>query len=140
MTTTSTRPRTPGWGSVVIGIAATFGVLISSAVVAVVFAGFLQWGPTLAPVLDNGIPLLVLVLGMLLCGRVAVDVAGRRGTITAVGTAVLVAVLGLAVSRSSDAHGDGIEPTQVAYATAAVLLLVGGSALLIQRGRVRRHG
>ena len=135
--TTPVRPRTPGWGSVVIATVATFGVLVSAGIVAIVVAGFLQWGPTLAPVLDNGIPILVLFLGMALAGRVAADVAGQRGPFAAVGTAAMVAVLGSALARSSEAHGDGIEPSQVAYATAIVLVVVGGTALLIRRRRAR---
>ena len=134
---TPVTPRSPGWGSVVIAVIATFGVLVSSGIVAVVFAGFLQWGPAIAPILDNAIPLFILFLGMVLCGRVAVDVAGNRGTVASVGTAAIVAVLGAAVSRSSEAHGDGIEALQVVYATVIVLVVVGGTALLLQRRRAK---
>jgi hypothetical protein len=121
----------------VLGTAAVFGLLVSSGVLAVAMAGFLQWGPRMAPVLDNGFPILVLVLGMLLCGRVAVDMAGPRGALCGVGAALLVGAVGLTVSRSSEAHGDGLEPPQVLVAVLFVLVFVSGPALLVQRRRAR---
>jgi hypothetical protein len=131
-------PSRPGWGAVVVGTAAVFGVLVSSALFAVAVAGFLQWGRPLAPLLDNGIPLLVLLLGMLLCGRVAVDVAGSRAVLCAVGAALLVLLLGLTVSRSSEAHGDGLEVGQVVVAVLVVLVVVGAGASAGHRRRRRR--
>ena len=130
--------RVGTWGSVVVAAVATFGVLVSAAIVAVVVAGGLQWSRSISPAVDNAIPVVVLVLGMLFCGRVAADIAGHRAVTSVVGTALVVAVLGLAVSRSSQAHGDGIEPWQVAIASLAVLVVIGGSAYLIVWRRARR--
>lgn len=138
MSESAPEPR-PGWGAVVVGTAAVFGVLVSSALFAVAVAGFLQWGRPLAPFLDDGLPLLVLGLGMLLCGRVAVDVAGSRAVLCALGAALLVLLLGLTVSRSSEAHGDGIEVFQVVVASLVVLVVVGAGALVGQRRRARRR-
>ena len=134
MSESAPEPR-PGWGAVVVGTAAVFGVLVSSALFAVAVAGFLQWGRPL----DDGLPLLVLGLGMLLCGRVAVDVAGSRAVLCALGAALLVLLLGLTVSRSSEAHGDGIEVFQVVVASLVVLVVVGAGALVGQRRRARRR-
>jgi hypothetical protein len=129
--------RTPGWGSVVTGTAAVFGIIVSGAVLGVAVAGFLQWGPTLASALDDGLPLAVVGLGMVLAGRVAVDVAGRRGVLCTVGAAGIVTALGITLSRSSEAHGDGIEVYQVLVATAVVLVLSGGTAVFVAARRTR---
>jgi hypothetical protein len=119
--------------------AAVFGLLVSGGVFAIVVAGLLQWGPAYPDWLDDGLPLLVLAIGMLLAGRVAVDVAGPRGgLLAALLAAVLLGVLGYAVSRSSEAHGDGVEVGQVLLAVLVVMLLAGGSAALVGRRRARR--
>ena len=121
-------------GDALVGMLAVFGLLFGSALVAVVVAGMLQWG-NLAPWLDNAIPLAVLGLGMMLAGRVAVDVAGRAGVLCTVLAAALVAVVGALVAVASEAHGDGIEGWQIAVASGCVLLLSGGTAWLVQRRR-----
>jgi hypothetical protein len=117
---------------------AVFGLVISSALLAVVVAGLLQWG-NLAPGLDNAVPILVLVLGLMLCGRVAVDIAGSAGVLATVGAAGLVALVGLSISRSTEAHGDGVEPQQVLLAALIVLVLTGGTSMLMDRRRRRRR-
>lgn len=117
-----------------VGTLAVVGLLFGSAIVAVAVAGMLQWG-TLAPWLDNAVPLAVLALGMMLAGRVAVDVAGRGGPLCTVMAAGLVALVGALVSVASEAHGDGIEGWQIAVASACVLALSGGTAWLVQRRR-----
>ncbi len=124
--------------TVLVGVLATFGVLMSSAVAATVAAGLLQWDHGVAHALDNTIPLVVLFLGMLLSGRVAVDVAGQRAITSVVGAAVIVAALGMTVSSTSDAHGDAIEPWQVAVATLVVLVVLGSSSSLVSRHRTHR--
>lgn len=121
--------------TVVTGSAAVLGLVVSGAVLAVAVAGLLQWGPHVPALLDDGIPLVVLAAGMLLGGRVAVDVAGRGGLVSCLLAAVTVAVLGDAVSRASEAHGDGIELQQVLLAGLVVLVLTSGSALLVLRLR-----
>ncbi len=124
--------------TVLVGVIATFGVLMSSAVAAIVVAGALQWNHGVAHALDNAFPLVVLFLGMVLSGRVAVDVAGQRAITSVVGAAVIVAALGMAVSITSEAHGDAIEPLQVAVATLVVLVVVGSSSWLVSRHRTHR--
>ena len=99
-----------------------------------VVAGLLQWGK-LPVVLDNAIPLVVLVGGLLLSGRVATDVAGRLGPLCGLGAGLLVGAIGLAVSRAGEAHGEGIELWQIAIAVAVVSLLSGGSAWMVGRRR-----
>jgi hypothetical protein len=131
-------PQDPHWEAVVTGAAAVFGLLVSGAVLAVAVAGFLQWGPTYPAAIDEGLPLLVMVVAMLLAGRVAVDVAGRRGVLSAVGGALIVAAIGVMVSRSSEAHGDAVEPPQVLLATVVVLVLTGGSAWFVAHHRASR--
>jgi hypothetical protein len=124
-------------GAVAAGVAASFGLVVSSALVAVVVAGGLQWMNV--PVwLDNGIPLAVLAGGLVLSGRVATDVAGRFGPWCGVGAALLVGLVGTAVSRAGEAHGDGVEPVQIVVAVAAVMVLSAGSAWWIARRRMRR--
>lgn len=130
--------RVPRWEATLTGAAAVFGLLVSGAVLAVAVAGFLQWGPTYPAVLDDGLPLVVMAAAMLLAGRVAVDVAGRRGVLSAAGAALVVAVLGMTISKSSEAHGDGIEPVQVLVATVTVLVLTGGSAWFVAHRREAR--
>ena len=127
----------PGWASVLTATATVFGLLVSSGVVAVVIAGALQWS-SVSPSLDNLLPLVALAAGMVLAGRVAVDVAGGRGVLAAVGAAVLVAAVGAALSRTSEAHGDGLEAIQVVEATVAVLVVTGGAALVTARRRSAR--
>jgi hypothetical protein len=123
-------------GAFLAGAAASFGLVISSALVAVVVAGSLQW-VHLPAWLDDGIPLVVLAGGLVLAGRVATDVAGRLGPWCGLGAAILVAVVGIAVSQAGEAHGDGVEPSQIAIASATVLALTGGGAWAVSR--LRRH-
>jgi drug/metabolite transporter (DMT)-like permease len=94
---------------------------------------------SLARWLDDGIPLAVLAGGLLLSGRVATDVAGRLGALCALGAAVLVGLVGTAVSRAGEAHGDGVEAGQIAVAVAVVLVLTGGSALWVEHRRSGRR-
>jgi len=117
---------------------AVFGLMISSALLAVVVAGALQWG-RVTPWLDNAIPIIVLVFGLTLCGRVAVDIAGAGGVLATFGATALVALVGLSVSRSTEAHGDGLEPQQVLLAALVVLVLAGGTSVLVHRHRRHRR-
>ena len=134
-----TRPGRLGAVERVVSAAlAVFGLVISSALVAVVVAGLLQWG-SLAPGLDNAVPIFVLVLGLMLCGRVAVDIAGGAGVLATVGAAGLVALVGLTISHSTEAHGDGVEPPQVMLAALVVLVLSGGTSMLVDWRRKRRR-
>jgi hypothetical protein len=120
-----------------VGISAALGLIVAAALAGVAMAGLLQWNqlPNLPRFVDSAAPLVVLALGMLLAGRVAVDVAGRLGPVAAAGSALVVLVLGLWLSRASEAHGDGVEPLQVGLAALVVLVVVGGSSLLVQRRR-----
>ena len=123
-------------GAVLAGAAAAFGLVVSSGLVSVVVAGFLQWGKL--PIwLDNAIPLLVLAGGLLLSGRVATDVAGRFGPLCGLGAALLVGVIGLAVSKAGEAHGEGLELWQIAIAVGVVGVLTGGAAWWVGRSRSR---
>jgi hypothetical protein len=124
--------------AVLAGAAACFGLCISSALVAVVVAGLGQW-TKLPAWLEEGVPLLVLAAGLALSGRVAVDVAGRRGLWCAAGAALLVAAVGLALSAAGEAHGDGIEVGQILVSTAVVAVVTGGSAWSTVRLRARRR-
>ncbi|MBV9831822.1 MAG: hypothetical protein JOZ82_09515 [Marmoricola sp.] len=116
---------------------AVFGMTCSAAVFSVVVAGLLQWD-TLPSIVRNVLPAVVLALGLVLTGRVAVDVAGRAGIAGTAGSALVVLVLGLALSRSTEAHGDGIEPHQVVVAALVVLAVTGGTAWWVSRRRERR--
>jgi hypothetical protein len=130
----STSPRRPSRVlDVLVGVAASLGLIVASALAGVAVAGLLQWNklPNLPRFADNAVPVVVLLLGMLLAGRVSVDVAGRLGLVAAAGSALVVLALGLSLSRASEAHGDGVEPVQVSLAALVVLVVVGGSALLV---------
>lgn len=138
MTTIKTRRQRPagtGVGATMIAAVATFGLVMSSTLVAVVVAGALQWLPALPPILDSALPLLTLIAGMALAGRVAVDVAQSRGVTAAAVAAVLVAALGLVLSGASEAHGDGVEAPWVGFAATCVFMVVGAAAWLVQRHR-----
>ncbi len=130
--TTRRLPR--GVPALLAASATTIGLLVSSVLISVVIAGALQW-KSLPSWVDNVVPLLVLVGGMVLTGRVAVDVAGRLGVWACLIAAVVVGLLGMTASNSSEAHGDGVEPTQVLMAIAAVVLITGGAALWTVRRR-----
>jgi hypothetical protein len=123
-------------GALLAGATAAFGLVMSAALVAVVIAGSLQW-LNIPSWLDNGIPLLVLAAGLVLAGRVATDAAGPLGPWCGLGAAILVAIVGSAVSRAGLAHGDGVEPFQIAIASATVLVLTGGGAWVVGRRRRR---
>jgi hypothetical protein len=139
MTTTDTRRAgEAGVGATVTGAVAVFGLVVASTLGAVVAAGALQWLPALPEALDSGIPVLLLLAGMVLSGRVATDVAGRHGVSAAAGAAGLVGALGLALSSASEAHGDSVEPPWVALAALCVFVVVGGFAWLVQRHRTAR--
>ncbi|HEU4566959.1 MAG TPA: hypothetical protein VFR99_02930 [Marmoricola sp.] len=130
-----------GWHAVetaVVGMLAVVGLLFGSALVSVAVAGTLQWGH-LVDWLDDAIPLAVLGLGMILAGRVAVDVAGRGGVVCSLLAAGVVAGVGVLLSRATQAHGDGVEGWQAAVAAGCVLVLTGGTAWLVQRRRRRRR-
>jgi len=124
---------------VLTGSLAAFGIIMSGAVLALVAAGFMQWRPGIPQWVDDGLPLLLLLGGMLLAGRVSVDVAGSLGMFCAVGAAALVGLLGLMVVRDTAAHGDSIDPAQVGIAALVVLLLVGATASVVGWHRRRRR-
>ncbi len=79
-----------------------------------------------------------MIAGLVLSGRVAIDIAGGLGIASAALAATLVMLIGYAVERSSEAQGDGLEIQQVLLAGMVVLVVVGGSALLVDRRRRRR--
>jgi len=123
---------------VIAGAVAVFGLVISSTLVAVVVAGALQW-MNLPSWLDDGIPLAMLVSGLILSGRVATDVAGRFGPWCGIGAAILVGLIGSAVSVAGEAHGDGLEPAQIALAVLLVMVLTSGGAWWVSLRRARRR-
>ncbi|MEO5654031.1 MAG: hypothetical protein ABIN79_07365 [Marmoricola sp.] len=125
------------FADIVVGTATIVGLMVTSAIVSVTVAGFFQWTPNVSPILDDGLPLALLVAGMVLSGRVAVDIAGGLGIASAALSAMLVLLIGYAVERSSEAHGDGLEIRQVMLAALVVLVVVGGTAFLIDRRRRR---
>lgn len=130
--------RAYGWESVAAAAAACLGLLVSSGLLAIIAAGVIQWKKVIPEGVDDAIPLVVLGLGMALSGRVAVDVAGRRGWLATVITAAVIGLIGMAVQSAGEAHGDGISELQVGVAVAVVLVLTTGSALLVARRRARR--
>lgn len=125
-------------GAVIAGAVAVFGLVISSALVAVVVAGALQW-MNLPAWLDDGIPLVVLVDGLILSARVATDVAGRLGPWCGIGAAILVGLIGCAVSVAGEAYGDGLEPAQIAQADLLVMVLSSAGAWWVSLRRTRRR-
>lgn len=98
--------------TVLIGFLAAFGITVSGAVLALAVAGFLQCKVHLSDLLDDGIPLLILAGGMLIAGRIAVDLAGRAGTLCALGAAVLIGAIGMEISITTEAHGDAVNPSK----------------------------
>jgi hypothetical protein len=122
----------------VVGTLAVLGLLLASALCAVITAGAIQWLPVPGWV-QSASSLSVLVLGLVLAGRVGVDVAGRLGGWCTVAAAGLVGLAGCLVARLTEAHGDGVEGWQVVAAVGCVLVLTGGSASVAQRCR-RLHG
>ena len=131
------RPPRTRVGAVLVGTLAAFGIVTSGAVLAVVAAGFMQWRSSVPRLVDDGLPVLILLGSMVIAGRVAVVVAGALGMISAAGTAAMVGVIGLVVVRETAAHGDPIDPPQVGLAVLVVMLVVGGSAWAVNRHRRR---
>jgi hypothetical protein len=150
MTTPGTQPldqaaptgRSTGesttFGAVLAGAVATFGLVVSAGLVAVITAGVLQWA-NLPAWLDNAVPLVVLAGGLVLSGRIATDVAGRFGPWCGLGAAVLIGLIGTAVSMAGEAHGDGLEPMQIVVAVGVVMVLTSGGAWWVGRHRARRR-
>lgn len=139
MPTSPAPPRNIGtstFGNVAIGSLAAFGIIVTSAVLGAVVAGMLQWRSTVPDLIDDGLPLAVIAAGLVMAGRVAADVAGRHGPYCAVGAAILTGAVGMAVETATSAHGDAIEPPQVAIAALTVLVVTGTAAAVVQR---RRH-
>lgn len=134
---TAQPPRTPV-GAVLIGSLAAFGIITSGAVLAVVAAGALQWATNVPQLVDDGLPIVILLGAMLIAGLVAADIAGPLAMMSAAVAAATVGVLGLVVVKDTDAHGEAIDPLQVGLATLVVLLTVGGSAWAVNRHRRRR--
>jgi len=134
--TTDIRPprRSSTISAVLTGIAAAFGLTVSGGLLAVVLAGVEQWA-NLPAWLDDSAPYVVLLAGLALSGRVAADVAGRHAPWCGLGAALLTLAAGAAVSRSSEAHGDGLEMPSVYVAALVVGLAVSGSAVLSRRLR-----
>lgn len=122
---------------VVTGTAAAFGLAIAAALLAVVFAGIEQWASP-PPWVDNVVPYLILVVGLALAGRVAADVAGTLGVWCGLGAGLLTLACGTAVSRSSEAHGDGLEMASVVIAAVVVTVVIGGVAAATGRARRAR--
>ncbi|GCD89988.1 hypothetical protein [Nocardioides sp. LS1] len=120
--------------AVLTGTAAAFGLTISGGLLAVVFAGVEQWA-NLPAWLDDASPYAVLLAGLALAGRVAADVAGRYAAWCGLGAGLLVLAAGAAVSRSSEAHGDGLEMPTVYVSAVVVALAVAAFALLSRRLR-----
>ncbi len=137
-TTATTQQQRSALADILVGTATIVGLMVTSALVAVAVAGFFQWTPNISPILDDGLPLALMLAGLVLSGRVAVDIAGGLGIVCAALAATLVMVIGYAVEHSSEAHGDGLEIQQVLLAGLVVLGVVGGTALLVDRRRRRR--
>lgn len=123
--------------SMVVGTLAVLGLLLASALCAVITAGAIQWLP-LPDWVQSSLSLCVLVLGLVLAGRVGVDVAARLGGWCTVAAAGMVGLAGGLVARVTETHGDGVEGWQVAAAVACVLVTTGGSALVVQHRRESR--
>ena len=135
---TETKRGVSTAGNVIVGSLAAFGIIVSSAVLSVVVAGLLQWRSSFPDFIDDGLPLLVIAAGMVMAGRVAADVAARHAIWCAVGASLLTAAVGMVVEATTAAHGDALEPPQVAIAAVVVLLITGASAWAVQHRR-RAH-
>lgn len=151
MTTVPGDPETPSGtrarrthlvstiAAVVSAAAAGFGLAVCGGLLAVIFDGVEQWANP-PSWLDDTAPFVLIVGALLLAGRVAQDVAGRLATASAVGTGVLVYLSGWAVSRSTEAHGDGLEMGSVLIATVVVTLVMAASSLATALSRRLRPG
>lgn len=129
--TPGTRRRS-AVGDVVVGSLAAFGIIVSGAVIGVVVAGLLQWRSSVPDLIDDGLPLAVMAVSMVMAGRVAVDVAGRHGLLCAAGAAVLTAATGAALAINTSTHGDAIEAPHVIIAALVVLVLTGATVRITQ--------
>jgi len=133
------RPGAPARAAAQLASAtfAAFGLMCTSAVLAVVVAGALQWS-SLPLWLDNTAPVIVLGLGLFFAGRITTDVAPGRGTHAALGAGALVVVIGLSLSWATEAHGDGVEAQHAVWA-GVVAAAVGAAGARWAEHRRARH-
>ena len=112
---------------------ATLGMVISSALCAVLVAGLAEGIHRIPDVVSTIAPIVVFVGGAGLAGRVAVDVGRDKAIAGVLTAAALVLVGGVAAASITESAGEGLETSTV------VELGVGLASLLVVSVAVNRR-
>ena len=120
---------------------AALGLIVSSALGALLVAGLLEGIASAPGWLPESAAIACFVGEMALTGQVCVDVADHHAVRAVASVTVLIGAVGWMASRVTEAHGEGIEPTTLLIAMAGLAAPLVGSvaeAHRRRRSRVRR--
>ena len=117
---------------------AAFGLVISSAIAAIIVVGLLEGVAAIPDVVPPGAAVAVFLGGLALTGRVAVDVEPDHPLRAVGATAVVVAVGGFVAAQATESQGEALEPLTVATLAAGLFTLLAVSAVATKQLRHRR--
>ena len=120
---------------------AALGLIVSSALGALLLAGLLEGIASAPGWLPESAAIAFFLGGMGLTGQVCVDVADHHAIRAVTAVIVLIGAVGWAASRVTEAHGEGLEPTTLFIAMgglAALLIASVTEAHRKRRSAVRR--
>lgn len=116
---------------------ASFGLVVGGGLAAIVTTGLLEGLERVPEGVSSAAGVVVFLAAMLLAGKVCAEVAGERAFSAAAVTVLTTGVLGWAAATASEAKGEGLEVTTIAYLTAGLATLLGASVWLARRRRDR---
>ena len=121
---------------------AALGLIVSSALGALLLAGLLEGIASAPGWLPESAAIAFFVGGMGLTGQVCVDVADHHAIRAVTAVTVLIGAVGWVASRVTEAHGVGLEPTTLFIAMGGLAALLVASVAEAHRKRralVRRE-
>ena len=121
---------------------AALGLIVSSALGALLLAGLLEGIASAPGWLPESAAIAFFVGGMGLTGQVCVDVADHHAIRAVTAVTLLIGAVGWVASRVTEAHGEGLEPTTLFIAMgglAALLVASVAEAHRKRRASVRRE-
>ena len=119
---------------------ATLGLVVSSALAAVLLTGLAEGIRPLPDPAATLTGLIVFAAGMALAGRVAVDVGGNHALPAVALTATLVLLGGWVASSVTESGGEGLEFSTVVELAGGLAILLGVSVLGHHRRAAHRVG
>jgi hypothetical protein len=117
---------------------AAFGLVISSAIAAIIVVGLLEGIAAIPDVVPPSAAVAVFLGGLALTGRVAVDVDPDHPLRAVGATAAVVAVGGFVAAQATESQGEALEPLTVATLAAGLFTLLAVSAVATKHVRHRR--